>query len=41
MQDLIRMAVTLILRNPNIPFLDFTLIMIYKILGEFFLWALG
>lgn len=39
-QDLIRMAVTLILRNPNFPTLGFTPLMIYKLWGEFFLWAI-
>ena len=38
-QNLIRMAVTLILRNPNFPALGFTPLMIFKLWGEFFLWA--
>ena len=39
-KSLIRLATTLILRNPNFPVLGFTPVMIFKLWGEFFLWAL-
>ena len=39
-KSLIRMAITLILRNPNFPVLGFTPLMIFKLWGEFFLWAI-
>ena len=38
-QNLIRVAVTPILRNPNFPALDFTPPMIFKLWREFALWA--
>ena len=40
-KSLIRLAITLILRNPNFPILGFTPIMIFKLWGEFFLWAIN
>ena len=40
-QVLIRKAVTLILRNPNFPYLGFTPLVIYKLWGEFFLGAIS
>jgi hypothetical protein len=39
-KKLIRMAITLILRNPNFPVLGFTPLTIFKLWGEFELWAL-
>jgi hypothetical protein len=39
-KKLIRMAITLILRNPNFPVLGFTTMTIFKLWGEFELWAL-
>ena len=39
-KPLIRLAITLILRNPNFPVLGFTPLMIFKLWGEFFLWAI-
>lgn len=39
-KTLIRLAITLILRNPNFPVLGFTPLMIFKLWGEFFLWAI-
>ena len=40
-KSLIRLAITLILRNPNFPVLGFTPLMIFKLWGEFFLWAIN
>ena len=40
-KSLIRLAITLILRNPNFPVLGFTSLMIFKLWGEFFLWAIN
>ena len=37
---LIRMAITLILRNPNFPILGFPPIAIFKLWGEFYLWSI-
>jgi len=39
-KHLIRLAVTLILRNPNFPILGFSSLMVYKLWGEFLLWAM-
>ena len=39
-KKLIRMAITLILRNPNFPVLGFTPMTIFKLWGEFYLWAI-
>eukprot|EP01041_Mallomonas_annulata_P002805 gene2805-5522_t len=39
-KELIRLAVTLILRNPNFKVTGFNDIDIYKLWGEFFLWAI-
>ena len=39
-KSLIRLAITLILRNPNFAALGFTALMIFKLWGEFFLWAI-
>ena len=38
-KKLIRLAITLILRNPNFPVLGFTPLSVYKLWGKFFLWA--
>ena len=38
---LIRMAITLILRNPNFPVLGFPPITIFKLWGEFYHWAIA
>ena len=40
-KKLIRMAITLILRNPNFPVLGFSPMTVFKLWGEFYLWALS
>ena len=39
-KELIRLAITLVLRNPNFLVTGFTAIDVYKLWGEFFLWAI-
>ena len=39
-KKLIRVAITLILRNPNFPVLGFAPIQVFKLWGEFYLWAI-
>ena len=40
-KKLIRMAITLILRNPNFPVLGFSPMTVFKLWGEFYLWAIS
>jgi len=40
-KKLIRLAPTLILRNPNFPLLGFTPLMVFQLWGEYFHWALA
>jgi hypothetical protein len=39
-KKLIKVAITLILRNPNFPVLGFAPITVFKLWGEFYLWAI-
>ena len=39
-KQIVRLGMTLILRNPNFPIFGFTVIEVYKLWGEFFLTAL-